>query len=362
MAKRTKKKSSGWLLAILIVVILVVAVFVGWKLFLKKGLKPMDAKNPETVTVTIPSGAGTRKISSVLYHAGLIRNSLSFRVYSKKSDYDGKYKAGDYTLSTDMSVDEMMQIIIAGPNRGEEIQFTVIEGSTVRETLEALAEQGVDTLENLRHEAEFGNFDYWFLADAPEGINRLEGFLMPDTYRSYKEDGAHGAINAMLKQFSKVFTEEFRDKAKGMGYTTREMVTIASLIEAEAGCEDDRPLIASVIYNRIGQNMKLQIDATIYYCFEVNGTPLGRTLYNTDYTATGGAYDLPYNTYRYAGLPEGPICSPRKSSVIAALNPADTTYIFYVLGTKGDGSHVFSTTYAEHQKNVEAYLKWKANH
>ena len=89
---------------------------------------------------------------------------------------------------------------------------------------------------------------------------------------------------------------------------------------------------------------------------------LNRALLNTDYTATGGAYDLPYNTYRYSGIPEGPICSPRKSSVVAALNPADSKYIFYVLGTKGDGSHVFAETYAEHQKNTDAYLKWKANH
>ncbi len=353
---------SGWLTAILIVVLLAAAVFVGWKIFLNRNLKPMDASNPETVTVTIPSGSGTRNVSSVLYHAGLIRNSLAFMQRAKQLDYAGKFKAGEYTLNTGMSVDELMAAIVEGPKKGEEVQFTIIEGKTVRETLESLAEQGIDTIENLEKEAEFGKFDYWFLEDAPEGLNRLEGFLMPDTYRTYKDEGAHGALNVMLKQFNKIFSAEFQEKARTMGYTTREMVTIASLIEAEAGCEDDRPLIASVIYNRIAQGMKLQIDATIYYCFEINGTPLGRALLNTDYTATGGAYDLPYNTYRYKGLPAGPICSPRKTSVIAALNPADTDYIFYVLSTKGDGSHVFAVTYAEHEKNVDAYIKWRNSH
>lgn len=134
---------------------------------------------------------------------------------------------------------------------------------------------------------------------------------------------------------------------------------VASLVESMTDIDSERPLMASVIYNRLKDGMKLQIDETIYYCFEKYGTPLNRDLVVSDYIATGGAYDLPYNTYRYYGLPAEPICEPSETSLESAIDPAETPYRFYVLSTKGDGSHVFSSTYEEHEKNVDAYFKWK---
>ncbi|MBE6037059.1 MAG: endolytic transglycosylase MltG [Clostridiales bacterium] len=350
--QKKKKKGMGCLIFLIVVVLLILGVFLGIMGYINKHSQPMDPGNTAEINVTIPMGSSTRGVASALYHAELIDNALVFRIQSKLNEFDGKFQAGNYVFSADMSMLEIMEALIEGVSY-ETTRFTIPEGYTLAQTLEALAEAGLDTLENFKHEAEHGKFDYWFLEDAPEGENRLEGYLYPETYEVYVDAGAHGVLDKMLSQFDKMFTREMANAAKNKGYDINEIVTIASLIEREASVDKDRPLVASVIYNRLEKGMKLQIDATVLYALGVTKPVV--TLKDLE-------VDSPYNTYKNKGFPPGPICSPGKASLEAALEPADTGYYYYVLGTDGTGAHVFSKTYAEHEKHADAYRKWRDNH
>ena len=347
--QKKKKKLKGWMIFLIVLLVLALGTVAAVWGYIQKHSRPMDPGNTADVEVTIPMGSSTRGVANKLYHAGLIDNALVFRIQSKLNEYDGTFQAGDYVLNKNMSMLELMEAIREGVSY-ETARFTIPEGYTLAQTLEALAETGLDTLENFKKEAASGKFDYWFLEDAPEGENRLEGYLYPETYEVYVNAGAHGILDKMLSQFDKMFTREMANKAKGMGYDINEIVTIASLIERETSVDKDRELVASVIYNRLKKGMKLQIDATVLYALGVSKPIV---------TYEDLEVDSPYNTYLHKGFPPGPICSPGKASLEAALNPAETKYFYYVLGTDGTGAHVFAETYAEHEKNADAYRKWR---
>jgi UPF0755 protein len=189
-------------------------------------------------------------------------------------------------------------------------------------------------------------YEYDFLQNIAAGPHCLEGFLFPDTYSLPEDVSAEQVINLMLKNFEKVWNQEFAGTASQKNMSVYKTVTIASMVEREARVNSERKTIAGVIYNRLNQNMPLQIDATVVY-------------------ALGGHKDVvtyadlevnsPYNTYKYAGLPPGPISCPGKASLNAALNPEKHSYYYYL--AKGDGSHYFSKTYDEHLQAKQKYIK-----
>ena len=189
-------------------------------------------------------------------------------------------------------------------------------------------------------------FDYSFLDDSVQGESRLEGFLFPDTYSVPKGSNEKFIINEMLKRFDEIYTPDMRKKAKKMGYTDREIVTVASIIERETVLDDERAKVASVIYNRLDKNMKLQMCSCVQFL-------LGKQKHFLDENDI--SIESPYNTYIYEGLPPGPIACPGKASLEAALNPAKTDYIYFVVSDKGDGSMKFSKDYDEFLKNKEDY-------
>ncbi len=343
---RSRKKQSKAIPLIVGILVAALAVCGGFAVYMSSSGKAISPGSATVVNVTIPTGTGTAGIARILEENGLIGSTSSFKLHSKMKGYDGKYKAGEYALSPGMSMEEMMETIAAGNTNT--IRFTIPEGYTVAQTRDKLAAEGLVNPEVFDQEVESGVFDYDFLKDAPAAANRLEGYLYPETYDVYSSATEHDIIDRMLSHFDKVVTQEYRDQAKAKGMNLNEVLTVASLVERETRADSERPLVASVIYNRLDQGMKLKIDATVQYAL---GKQKAR-LYNKDLKI-----DSPYNTYKIDGLPPGPICSPGIKSIEAALSPADTDYLFYVGSPELDGTHRFSNNDTQFAKDAAAYHK-----
>jgi UPF0755 protein len=175
----------------------------------------------------------------------------------------------------------------------------------------------------------------------------LEGYLFPDTYTLPRRTTADQLIARMVARFDKSLTPEIRQQAAERGLTVRQLVTLASLVEKETAKPEERPLIAAVYWNRLKIGMGLQCDPTVIYALERAGR------YTGNLTRADLQFDSPYNTYRYAGLPPGPIAAPGRASLQAASEPADVTYLYFV--SRNDGSHAFASTLAEHNRNVQEW-------
>jgi UPF0755 protein len=236
-----------------------------------------------------------------------------------------------------------MEIIISGND--STTRFTIPEGYDIARTIDVLESKGLINRETFLKEIAEGQFDYWFLEDAPEGENRLEGYLYPETYEIFTNATEYDIINKMLSQFGKLFTEEDYQRAQELGMTINQVITLASIIEREAVVSVDRPIISGVFYNRLKIGMPLQSCATVQYILGEQKPVL---------STADTQIESPYNTYIISGLPPAPICSPGIESINAALWPTETDYLYFL--AKGDGSHVFSITYQEHLRNKALYI------
>lgn len=276
------------------------------------------------------------EVATELAGKGIIRFRRVFILFGKLTKAESKIDPGVYTLSTRLDYIAMihsMQEDTGGISERETVTLTIPEGKTLKQTFQSLAEHGVCPYETLLECAANHEFKYDFLEDIPYGDEtRLEGYLFPDTYEFYTPSEPEEAINRFLENFDAKVTPDMREKAVEMGYSLHEIVTIASLIEMEAGNDTERATIASVIYNRLNSSYYpyLQIDATIQYALEERKEFL---------TEKDLAIDSPYNTYKYTGLPPGAIANPGAASIRAALNPESTGYYFYAL--KKSGVHAF---------------------
>ncbi|MGV8980999.1 endolytic transglycosylase MltG [Clostridium sp.] len=231
-------------------------------------------------------------------------------------------------------------------NKNNMITVTLPEGYTNKEIGQTLEKSGLVSEKDFISEAEkWTDSNYWFLKGITNDKHKLDGFLYPATYSFEKNASSKTIINEMLKGFELNIAPNKNYIIKNKLNIRNTLIT-ASLVEKEAKKEVDRPKIASVIYNRIKKNMPLQIDATILYVIGHKAK-----LYNKDL-----AVKSPYNTYLNKGLPPSPICNPGTKSINAAIYPANTNYIYYVLNSKTN-EHIFSETYAEHIKNVAIYIK-----
>ncbi|QOX62728.1 endolytic transglycosylase MltG [Anoxybacterium hadale] len=338
---KNKKRLIFSVVIIIATILLAAAAF--FSVYLNKQSEPVNPDNEASVTVVIPNGTGTGGIARILADNELISSESVFKIQSKTRGFDGKYKAGEYSLSPSMSMADIMKILLSG--KANTMRFTIPEGYDIRRTTEKLASEGLINPEVFANEIQSGQFDYKFLADAPAGADRLEGFLFPETYDIYTTANEHDIINKMLAQFDKVFTEEYYQRAKELGMSVRDVITLASIIEREAQVSEDRPIIASVFYNRLKISMPLQSCATVQYILGEQKPVL--SIKDTQ-------IESPYNTYLNAGLPPGPIASPGADSIKAALYPADTKYLYFL--AKGDGSHAFSETYDQFLKDKRKYI------
>jgi len=364
-SQRKKKRSKGPVVLIVLLVLLVICAAVGYKIYqdrmdyYRNFNEAFDPGSDAEIDFVVPSGAGTQKIANMLESDGIIADATTFRMKSRLCGYDGTWQAGSFRLSPSMTTEEIVEKLQNA--MAATVRFTIPEGYTIKQVGEKLAKDGlIDSPEDF-YEACEGEFIYDFLNGVeaqypdPTGTvsaqaNRLEGFLFPSTYEVYEDATPKEIAGTMLKQFGKVYGElitEYSGSEVLEQYSIQEIVTIASMIERESRVDADRPLIASVIYNRLDKKMKLQLDCTIQYAL---GEVKERVLYSDL------EIDSPYNTYKIDGIPAAPIASPGEASLEAALNPEDSRYIYYVLKPDGSGSHNFAETDAEFQKYKQEYL------
>ena len=278
--------------------------------------------------VDIPSGLGTRAIGDRLVGAGVIRDQLTFRAAMWNVGSTTRLKAGEYRFADPMTPLEVIDKL----KRGDVfvVPVTFPEGLNVMEMSKIFETKG------------FGPAQAFVDAGRP-----LEGYLFPDTYALSRHIDAPKLVKIMNEAFERALTPELRAAAQERGLTEKQLVTLASIVEKETGSTAERPLVASVYENRLRIGMALQCDPTVIYALELAGR------YDGNVRRDDLSFDSPYNTYRYPGLPPGPIASPGKASLEAVVHPADTNYLYFV--SKNDGSHVFASTLAEHAKNVKRY-------
>ena len=334
MAARRKKKSS--FLGISLFLVILALAYYAYTMTLPVSLD-------EKQTVTVPKSASTNQIAQLLAEKKLVRQADVFKIYARVKGVDGQFKAGTYSFSGTVSLAQITAQLLRG--RTAEVKFTIPEGLTQEEIADLLAAKGLVDKERFLTAANEGAYPFDYLPPAGQS-QRLEGFLFPDTYQVPKDYGEELIITMLLNRFDQVMTGKWREQATHLGMSIPQVVTLASLIEREAKVAGDRPLVSSVFHNRLDINMRLESCATVQYALgEVKAVLLYKDL----------EIESPYNTYRHAGLPPGPIAAPGAAALEAALYPADTDYLFFV--AKKDGSHFFSKTLAEHNAAKAKYLK-----
>jgi UPF0755 protein len=290
------------------------------------------------VEIQIAHGCGVPCIGNELAHRGVIGPSWVFNVYSRLNG-DANYKAGTYELRKNMGVSEAVKVLKAGPHVAF-VRLTIPPGFWLRQTATRVGHlPGLDIdsfLEATQNNAVRSAYE-------PAGTNNLEGLLWPDTYNISAEEDEIQVLSTLVHTFESRAGKLGLANANVQGHTAYDIIKVASLVEAEAKIDADRPLIASVIYNRLARGMPLQIDATLIYA---RGNPNNRKLSDAD-----KAIDSPYNTYAHTGLPPTPIASVSTASLKAALAPATSPYLYYVVIDK-KGNTAFATTLEQQNANI----------
>ena len=302
-------------------------------------VEPVDPNNNTEVIFIVPSGASTTKIAALLKEQNLIKSEQGFKMLSKDLGSDGKMQAGTYMIGPSMSAEAIINKLVAGDIYIETVSFTIPEGYEVRHVVDYLEEQGLVDREAFIGALENDAFDNEFLTEIDRGY-RLEGYLFPDTYEIELGASEHEIIQLMLNRFDRFLTDDIKNELHAKDMTLDEFVIMASIVEREAQLEEERGKVASVFYNRIDKKMLFQSCATVQYV-------LGERKDVLSYDDI--AIDSPYNTYKNLGLTPSPIANPGEASLMAALYPEDTDYLYFRRSVKDDGSHVFSKTLREHE-------------
>lgn len=286
------------------------------------------------VKVLFPAGTSTASIFRRLEREGVVQEARLAEIYYRVYRSGTPLQAGEYEFDRPTPIDE----IINRMAKGEVVQYTVVipEGLTAEETFELFWKQGIGGPEAFRRALT----DTELLPGLSKGVNDLDGFLFPETYVVTRSTSARQIVDRMVGEFRKNFTPDLRDKAKALGLTPRQVVTLASIIEKETALKSEGPLIAAVYLNRLKKRMRLQADPTVQYALKRDGKWTG-TLHRSDYS-----YDSPYNTYTADGLPPGPICNPGLAALKAAVSPAPVDYLYFV--ADNSGGHTFTRTFEEH--------------
>jgi len=317
-----------------VIILLIIVLGLGAYLAIMSFNNPLNSEDTTYKTITIEQGLSTTGIAETLKEEGIINSVKNFKILSKLNGYDGEYQAGTYSLSPSMTPTEIGSVIVTG--RVETYAFTIPEGLTIYQVADKLSEEGLINRDTFVTLLEEGDFQFDFLETAQDNENRLEGFLFPDTYKIAYGASEEQIITTMLNQFDLIFTDEYKARADELGMTINEVITVASIVERECKHEEDRPRVASVIYNRLKKGMPLQMCSTVQYILGEQKTRL---------STADTQIESPYNTYVNNGLPPGPIGSPGFSAIVAALYPANTDYLYFVVSEKLDGTHNFSSEY-----------------
>jgi UPF0755 protein len=305
--------------------------------------------------IEIPRGSSPDQIINNLESVGVIRRGWLLRLYVRLSGSGQKLKAGEYRFPSPVSPLEVLKKLQDGEQRLS--RLTVIEGWTRWDIAALLAKIPELKLRNTEEALALLD-DTSLIRDIDPAAKNLEGYLFPDTYSFPPNTTSRQVVEAMVKRFRQVWAEVSSKNPVPADRTPREIVTIASLIETEAKLSEERPRVASVIYNRLSKNIPLGIDSTVIYASKAAGKWRNNgKVYQSDLDR-----DSPYNTRKVRGLPPGPIASSGLSSLEAALNPAQTDYLFYVRDpSRNDGAHNFYENDADFQRGVQALREWERN-
>ncbi|NPA91911.1 MAG: endolytic transglycosylase MltG [Chloroflexi bacterium] len=331
----------------------------GWYL----GLRASDLNSPpstsdEPVDFVVEKGETARSIARRLEEKGLITDAKLFELYLRYYGLGTKLEAGHFILRRNMTMPEIARALQQA--RAEEVVITIKEGWRMEEIAEYLGEERVVDAQEFLSLARTPSAlspdirnRHAFLQALPPGAT-LEGYLFPETYRVAVGSSPEAIIAVMLKTFDERVPTKWREDAAARGYTLHQIVTMASIIERETPRADERPLVASVYWNRLEGRCPeagayLQADPTVQYAM---GRP-GEWWWKPPSVEIYSQIQSPYNTYLHPGLPPGPIANPGLSAIKAAVYPAQTRYCFFV--ATGDGGHVFAVTLAEHERNIEMY-------
>ncbi|MEA5047658.1 MAG: endolytic transglycosylase MltG [Eubacteriales bacterium] len=375
LTRQQKRLMRFWLMirpAIVLGVSLVIVFFVARatvNYVLSNYVEPVDKNDATPIEVTIPASSSASSIARILYGAcgydqnGLISSTAAFKVYV---DFVGKansLQAGTYILSKNMSIKQIVEVLCEGNPPKATVKFTIPEGYTITGIAKVLMEKGLITSESqltdvVKTGDAFTNFA--FINDVAVSENAsaraylLEGYLFPDTYEVYADASVETILIKMLNRFNDVFSEEYITRAQQLGMTMDQVVTLASLIEREAQAPDDFAKVSAVFQNRMKQDMPLQSCASLSYV-------LGVTKYT--FTDVERETDSLYNTYKYNGLPVGPVCNPGKAAIEAALYPNEQYlsdgYLYFCNQNPAETNElIFAKTYEEHQENVRKYQQY----
>ena len=338
------------MLALLLVLI---AGFGGFAIWLYRELHAPVAHTKAADYIEIPRRSTPENIANKLLSEGVIRRTWPLLLYIKLTGSAKVIKAGEYRFPSPITPLGVLKKLAEGEQRLS--RFTVIEGWTRWDIAESLARVPELKLNDSAEALKLMD-DTSAIRDLDSSASNLEGFLFPATYSYPPDTKAPAVIAGMIKRFRQEWTPERAERARALGMSSRQIVIIASLIETEAKLKEDRPLVASVIYNRLNRNMALGIDSTIVYASKMAGKWRNDgKVYLSDVNRRS-----PYNTRIFSGLPPGPVGNPGASSIDAALNPAKTDYLYYVRDpARNDGAHHFYARSADFEKGVRALREWE---
>ena len=335
----SKHSIGGRVLAVVAVACALAAVW-----FLVQLFQPFHSTGHAPVTVTIPHDAGASSIGKILERDGVISSAFFFELRATLAGDRGDLRSGTYHLHQGMSYGDVLKILTTAPPAAKVSNLTIIEGKTRSQINALLRSQKIrgSYLAATRHSRLLDPRRY----GAPKSTNTLEGFLFPSTYQLRDPISMSALVADQLNTFRQQFRKVNLSYAKSKHLTPFDVLTIASLVQAEAETARDRPLIASVIYNRLRMGMPLQIDATTRFATGNYTKPLTDSQLNSS---------SPYNTRNRKGLPPGPIDSPGLASIQAAAHPARTNYLFFVVKPCGNGEHVFESSYSKFLADAQRY-------
>jgi UPF0755 protein len=303
---------------------------------------PRLAEVDPPVRLVVAPGATAETIGRHLQSLGLVRHPLVFRLLVRSRGLGGQLKAGEYSLKGPLSLEEIVEQLARGDVVRREV--TIPEGRTLQETAALAGVQGI-VVDDFVAAAR----DPFLIRDLDPEAPNLEGYLYPDTYEiPLSSDPARRLVAKMVQRFREVIRPD-EARIEELGFTLRQVVTLASLVELETAQAAERPRIAAVFLNRLRRGMLLQTDPTVIYALKQAGH------WDGNIRRRDLEIDSPYNTYRRPGLPPGPIGSPGHEAIRAVLDPADTRDLYFV--SRNDGTHQFSETLGEHNRAVDRFQK-----
>jgi len=303
--------------------------------------------------IEIPKGTSPGAIVHKLATEGIITHEWPLRLYLKATGKGSTLRAGEYEFPSPISPLGVLAKLQQGQRRLDRI--TIIEGWTRWDIARAMTQVPEFGLTSDAQALELMN-NVSLISDLDPEAKNLEGYLFPDTYEFSPETTPAELVEMMVKRFRSVWKPDWTERARSLSFSPRQIVTIASIIETEAKLADERPLVASVIYNRLKKNIPLAVDSSVIYASKLEG----KWRYDGKVYLSDIQRRSPYNTRLYAGLPPGPVSSPGESSLRAALNPATSDYLYYVRNPdRDDGAHNFYSNDADFETGVQALRRWE---